>query len=316
MFTTTKTSGPVLLGNMLKCTYSVSENHSTEEFVEQKINTAFVTLVADSTKQAECYIVQLGDEVRIPEFDYFAFKYNFTEGGKDLDTATSLYSDLNNNIYEFNADGTKTFKYYNSGVYVGFLGNSFQFMKHYGDNMNNASSYPDITQNEAVTIDIKSIINNAKNDQTYNIMKLVKNSLYVDILGSWYGNESGSYPGKINITFECYKKKPGYDEDEYGFYAYYGPNFELQDEPVRPSGYQTCEYKPKIGMELVYNSGPKTVYLHGKGSGSSFRSTYAHFAQLRYNLKTQFYQLTIKTPVDCNSTCPFNDEACNQHTTG
>ena len=319
MFTVTKTSGPVLSGTRLKCTYSVSENHSTEEFVDQKINTAFVALVADSTKQTECYIVQLGDEVPIPDFDYFAFKYNFTEGGRDLDTATSLYSDLNNDIYEFNADGTKTYKRYNSKTYVGFLGDTtFQFMKHYGDNMNQASSYPGIIQNEAVTIDIKSIINNAKNDQTYNIMKLVKNSLYVDILGSWYGSESGSYPGKINITFECYKKKPGYNESEYGFWAYYGENFELQDEPNKPSGYKTCEYKPKPGMQSVYNSGPQTIYLHGKGSSGSskFRGTYAHFAQLRYNLKTQFYQLNIKTPVNCNSTCPFNDGICNQHTTG
>ena len=71
-------------------------------------------------------------------------------------------------------------------------------------------------------------------------------------------------------------------------------------------------------MQSVYNSGPQTIYLHGKGSSgsSNFRGTYAHFAQLRYNLKTQFYQLNIKTPVNCNSTCPFNDGICNQHTTG
>lgn len=331
-FTTVKTAGPVLVSGKLCCTYSVPSNTSDSEFADFKQNTVTVSLVMDPTKTAETYIVQFGDVVPIPEFDYFAFKYNFTGGGKDFDTATSIRSDLDKDIYEYNDDGSICNRYYvlNSKKYAGYSGGgNMNYLIFYGDNMTESG-------NEAVTIDVKRIVSNSKDDPSNNIMKLVKNSIYVDILGSWWGTES---TGEISITFECYKGTTGFD-------AYYGPDVNYVDPSIslipndtntafisptdnvygtplstpKVPGSTTCEYIARSGMTRVYGPATYNLKVHGKGTSGSttFRGTYAHFGMLRYNLKSSIYELRTnaetwchKPGEDTNNSCPFDDNICS-----
>ena len=67
-------------------------NKNNNGLLEPLFKEASISLKNDETKIATCAIKQIGDEVYMADFDYFAFKYRIISG-TDLDTATALRTD-------------------------------------------------------------------------------------------------------------------------------------------------------------------------------------------------------------------------------
>ena len=93
--------------------------------LEPLFKEASVSLKNDETKIATCAIKQIGDEVYMADFDYFAFKYRIISG-HDLDTATSLRTDKDvdfETTYRVIASDSATGLHnlvYNKNAFVGF----------------------------------------------------------------------------------------------------------------------------------------------------------------------------------------------------
>lgn len=286
MFDCDKTSGPQIEDGMICCTYTVKANDANTGFNDSKYVMVKVQSANLPDKYSENIIMQKGDEIILPDFDYFAFKYSFLSGGVDLDTATSIRADNDNNIYEVGDDGRRG-NALTKDKFVGYSGiKTFKYMMHYGDNISDSGK-------EAVTINLRKIIENSKLNPATDLKNIVVNSIYIDIFGSWYSIDNG---GKIAIEFETYKGTTGFSQVSI------------------LNGYNTREYVANSGM--VRNSyEAKEVTVRGKGEVSKYRDTYAHFARVRYNLKTNIAVLEVaESPVYCNGIggprCLFTECNC------
>ena len=286
-FECTYVSGPTQTTDYIYYIYSVPENwnKNNDGLLEPLFKEASVSLKNDETKIATCAIKQIGDEVYMADFDYFAFKYRIISG-HDLDTATSLRTDKDvdfETTYRVIASDSATGLHnlvYNKNAFVGFQGTlnnesvpgiSINPMHFYGDNQST-------TGYECVTVCIKDILRHAKSD----ISNYVNSKIYIDIFGSWYKWKE-MYPdtsqnpnisknpdnyGTLEIIFETYSKlDPSYT-----------------DIPFARIG---CEYKvDETKARLVDRIGPFIVRITGKGNTwDGFRVTYAHFAILEYDIK-------------------------------
>ena len=290
-FECTYVSGPTQTKDYIYCIYSVPENlNKHNELLEPLFKEVSVSLKNDETKVATCVIKQIGDEVYMADFDYFAFKYRIVSG-TDLDTATSLRTDKDVDFEtdyiadkkdnENNLTGYYHNLVYNKDAFVGFMGtldkepiidSSINPMHFYGDNLGN-------TGYECVTVCIKDILKHSKSD----INTYVDSKIYIDIFGSWYQWQN-MYPGDI-------KNPNNYGTLEIIFETYSKLDPSYTDIPFTKNG---SEYQvDKDNARLVDRIGPFIIQITGKGTATAgdysdatgFRVSYAHFAILEYDIK-------------------------------
>lgn len=304
-YTPTTVSEPKIQDFQFVYVFSVPPRE-TDKYIDRILKRNWsITYKNDNVeKTVNIDIEQNGDNEFFPSFDIFGLKYTWTEGGRDLDTATQLsrsdnlslpidvsFIDSSSNAHNNTYDMTQmplgfslpkssykfTYDEYpqnnESNAVINYMAS--KYIAFSGDNR---SAYG----NESIAVDFRNILLD---------YKLNNITLDFDIWMSWF---QGWWDGKIDITFETYNNAEFLKTT-------------TSDSSIPIIQFSNYLYKIKNDVKPT-NSVKKTTYLIGKGSVSEFKSEYGKIGRLRYNVKDKSAVLMINNNVQTGNTSNNDNE--------
>lgn len=245
--------------------------------------TGTITIVHDSypsyTKQIT--VKQL-NHIIIYDFDYLLLRYDWSGGGKDLDTATEFISTglinvdnraLGYHLYgdvEWNGSSATNGKKTNPGT----TGGSGPENDTNNQTMNSIVQLTDPSGNEILVWGGDNTDTNANESLYINVRNLFNNKslpdqIYIDLYAIWYGTKS-SNPIKVEIT--AYKD---------GTMKRYGDDY--------PDGTLRRNFHNDAGTAVYSNIKSPFTKVISKGPGRAmytYRSSYTKVGRITFNTKT------------------------------